>query len=443
MKKSTNLQLLRCSLHAALFVATVWFAVSMFTIVSHAQSQGKVTADSVSIREQAGTDSEVIGSADKDAEVTINGQTTGSDGNIWYQVFVDAETLGYIRSDLVSITDGSTPSTLTSASSSTSTSASSSSSTAAEETPAEVTEVNPVSATVTGGQAVRVRSNASTTSTIVTTAESGLALTVTGTATGSDGKEWYQVSFTVNGSEITGFIRSDYVNLSEEFTVAVEEILEENTDESGAEQESTTDEQLKYEVALENGEWYLIDNEESGQYKIDEIFENVQTNATLYADAAGNVKTLKAVVIVLVIIIIILIAAITVTLFKAREAADAAYFAEAERENARRRSADRPKGSAQGKQKPASGGRQGERIRPEQPNASRTQAKAAQGQKQQEQRPVKSSVNRNNNAQKGSQAAPADVKKQQTSQNRRTRNFMTDDDEFEFEFLNWDGDDEK
>ena len=87
---------------------------------------------------------------------------------------------------------------------------------------AQVTALNPVSATVTGGgnSGVRIRSDASTNSQIITTVQSGLALTVVGRADGldSDGKEWYQVNFTSNNSEVSGFIRSDFVELSEELT---------------------------------------------------------------------------------------------------------------------------------------------------------------------------------------------------------------------------------
>ena len=78
-------------------------------IVSHAESAAKVTASSAKIRKSADSSSEVIGSASKDKTISIKSQTKGADGYTWYEVYVDANTLGYIRSDLVSITDGSTP----------------------------------------------------------------------------------------------------------------------------------------------------------------------------------------------------------------------------------------------------------------------------------------------------------------------------------------------
>ena len=73
--------------------------------VSHAESAAKVTASSAKSRKSADSSSEVIGSAAKDKTISIKSQTKGADGYTWYEVYVDANTLGYIRSDLVSITD--------------------------------------------------------------------------------------------------------------------------------------------------------------------------------------------------------------------------------------------------------------------------------------------------------------------------------------------------
>ena len=208
-----------------------------FSIVSNAQSQGKVIARSANIRKETNTNSEVVGSVASGDSLTINQQVTAGDNTVWYEVFVDANTLGYIRSDLVEITDGTTPP----ASSGTTTGNETGNETPADtttdtENTAEVTAVEPVSATVTGSQSVRVRSSASTGSQIVAQAENGLALTVTGQANGTDGKVWYQVNFISDGSEVTGFIRSDYVTLSGELLPVSEETTpsEETPEDSAA-----------------------------------------------------------------------------------------------------------------------------------------------------------------------------------------------------------------
>jgi len=159
-----------------------------FSIVSHAESQGKVVVASAKIRQDASTDSAAMGSAAQGSVVTITGETTAADGMKWYKVEASNGTKGYIRSDLLEVVEGN---------------ANAGNSTPDNENMPEVTAVQPISANVTGSQSVRVRANASTGSQIVTMAQNGLALTVTGQTVGTDGKDWYQVNFISNGSEVT------------------------------------------------------------------------------------------------------------------------------------------------------------------------------------------------------------------------------------------------
>ena len=39
----------------------------------------------------------------------------------------------------------------------------------------------------------------------------GASVNVVGQTTGSDGKVWYQIQFTKNGSQSTGYVRSDFI----------------------------------------------------------------------------------------------------------------------------------------------------------------------------------------------------------------------------------------
>ena len=313
-------------------------------IVSHAESAAKVTASSAKIRKSADSSSEVIGSAAKDKTISIKSQTKGADGYTWYEVYVDANTLGYIRSDLVSITDGSTPSSSSGTTTTTTTTTTATQAPAVNETPVEVTAVEPLSATVTGGQSVRVRSNASTTSQIVTTAENGMALTVTGQATGTDGKTWYQITFISNSIEVTGFIRSDYVALSGELQAPVEEQpAEEQPGEEQPEDTQTTSKD--WDTQLQGDAWYLLDMAGQKQYKIEDLFNSIdqitEINAQFDTDQK-KLKSQKAVIIVLVILLVFLAAAVTLLIFKIKDMMDAADFSDAE-ESVRRRRVDRPK----------------------------------------------------------------------------------------------------
>ncbi len=463
--------------------------------VSHAESAAKVTASSAKIRKSADSSSEVIGSAAKDKTISIKSQTKGADGYTWYEVYVDANTLGYIRSDLVSITDGSTPSSSsTTTTTTTTTTATATPAPAVNETPADVTAVEPVSATVTGGQSVRVRSNASTTSQIVTTAENGMALTVTGQAAGTDGNTWYQVNFIANNAEVTGFIRSDYVALSGELQApSTEQPAEEQpSEEQPAEDTQTTSKD--WDTQLQGDAWYLLDMVGQKQYKIDDLFSSIDQITEINAQFETNQKKItsqKVVIIILVILLVAAAVAVTLLIFKIKDMTDAADFSDAEEAALRRRRVDRPQtgrgqggrpapqgGRTQGGQKvmhevgaerhpagkPAGqGGRpvQGQRpagqqarpatqgARPTAPQAGRPAPQGTRPAAPQTGRPAPQGT-RPAAPQTGRPAPQVDrpVKPAQNNGNPqdpgwKSKNFMSDDDEFEFEFLNWDGDEEQ
>lgn len=458
-------------------------------IVSHAESAAKVTASSAKIRKSADSSSEVVGSTTKDKTISIKSQTQGADGYTWYEVYVDANTLGYIRSDLVSITDGSTPPSSSNTTSAATTTNTATPAPAANETPVEVTAVEPMSATVTGGQSVRVRSNASTTSQIVSTAENGTALTVTGQATGTDGNTWYQVSFISNNTEVTGFIRSDYVALSGELQVpSAEQPAEEQPSEEQPTDETQTSKD--WDTQLQGDAWYLLDMVGQKQYKIDDLFSSIDQITEINAQFETNQKKItsqKVVIIILVIILVALAAAVTLLIFKIKDMNDAAYFSGVEEETERRR-VDRPQGGRSQGERPQ-GGRpapQGSRpkntqkvmqdvgeerrpasrpagqgTRPASKPAARPVSQTARPAAQtarpaaqaarpvgQQGRPVKPA------APQGSRPAPQ-VDRPVSRPARpvqnggeqdpgwKSKNFMSDDDEFEFEFLNWDNDDDK
>ena len=479
---------------ALVFVLGAGLFGENLAIVSHAESAAKVTASSAKIRKTADSSSEVIGSAAKDKTISIKSQTKGADGYTWYEVYVDANTLGYIRSDLVSITDGSTPSSSSGTTTTTTTTTTATPAPVVNETPVEVTAVEPLSATVTGGQSVRVRSNASTTSQIVTTAENGMALTVTGQATGTDGKTWYQISFISNSVEVTGFIRSDYVALSGELQAPVEEqpAEEQPTDEQPAEDTQTTSKD--WDTQLQGDAWYLLDMAGQKQYKIDDLFNSLNQITEINAQYETNQKKIssqKAVIIILVILLVAAAAAVTLLIFKIKDMNDASYFSGVEEETARRRRVDRPQGGRPQNGRPApQGGRpQGGRpqgsqkvmheVGAERRPASRPTGQGARpdgrptpqggrsvtpGQGRpapQGGRPVTPGQGRPA-PQGGRPTAPQSERPApqagrpvtrptkpapQSEGNQdpgwKSKNFMSDDDEFEFEFLNWDGDEDQ
>lgn len=183
-----------------IFALLLFCSILSVGIISFADGQGTVKVKSAAIRASADAKSEQIGSVKQGKTVDIAGQTTGNDGKVWYQVYVDANTKGYIRSDLLDVKDASAINTIQG-------SASSSSSSNSSTTTATPVDAKKVTVKDNGR---RIRSGASTNHGIVATVNKGMVLTVTGEAQGSDGK-WYQVSFNHNDKEVTGFIRADLV----------------------------------------------------------------------------------------------------------------------------------------------------------------------------------------------------------------------------------------
>ena len=199
---------------------------------------------------------------------------------------------------------------------------------------------------------MRVRSNASTTCQIVTTAENGMALTVTGQATGTDGNTWYQVNFIANNTEVTGFIRSDYVALSGELQApSTEQPAEEQpSEEQPAEDTQTTSKD--WDTQLQGDAWYLLDMVGQKQYKIDDLFSSIDQITEINAQFETNQKKItsqKVVIIILVILLVAAAAAVTLLIFKIKDMTDAADFSDAEEAALRRRRVDRPQtGRGQG-----------------------------------------------------------------------------------------------
>ena len=310
-----------------LMAATVVTAfVYMAAFGSMAAGTCKVSADAAKIRESASTSAEVVGSTVKGSKLDVLSSTKDSSGYTWYKVYVDGNTTGYIRADLVTDVDGDIATEKSSSSSSNSTESTSSNETTTQtETAQEVTTTTVEACEFTSGtttDSVSVREAASTKSNKKATAPSGQALSITGQATGSDGNIWYQVSY----DGVNGFIRSDYVNTDSQTSEGEGE--DEVTDE-GSEEEAdiaapvsapNNDYELKYEPNNEGVDtWYLYDHIKGTRQSIDNINAVMQQSQTAQADESGDVSKYKKIVIIMGIVILILVIAVSLLLFKLRD----------------------------------------------------------------------------------------------------------------------------
>lgn len=161
--------------------------------------EGTVTANSIRVRKTASTTGTVMATLIKGATVTVSETVTGDDSKKWYKVTVPAtltggsEVMGYIRSDLLSVTEKTIPQT------------------------AGTTTGDNGSLTKKGtikGNSVRIRASASTTAGVIGALNAGTEVTVLESANG-DGKNWYKIQLTYNGTVMTGYVSSDYVAVTE------------------------------------------------------------------------------------------------------------------------------------------------------------------------------------------------------------------------------------
>lgn len=152
-----------------------------------------VSASSVHVRSAANPSSDSVAGLSKGAEVKVKSKKTGTDGRQWTKVSFTqdgSKIQGYIRSDLLTTEKPAGSSNNNNNNSSSSDS-----------------DIVYVSAS-----AVRVRAHASNSADVVANLLKGDKVKVKSTKTGSDGKSWTKVSFTINGTKYHGYIRSDYLS---------------------------------------------------------------------------------------------------------------------------------------------------------------------------------------------------------------------------------------
>ena len=418
--------------YVLLTVTAVVFMFLYFGIMCYA-AEGKITANAAKVRKEASTSSEQVGSVTMGKTLTVTSQTTGADGKTWYCVSgFDGDKTGYVRSDLITVTGdvaNTTPVT---------------SGTTVELSPSvPVEDVVPVTGKV-AGEVVRVRGDASTDGDVITTVQKNVVLTIDGMATGTDGKTWFRVSFVSGSNEVTGFIREDYIQTEDEvITVAQQQALEQAAQEEAnrvqQEQQQAQEESKKYTTEDDGGVWYLVDNEQQVRYNIATIFEAAEKNAAAYQEAKKKMGTQTVFIVILVILVAALAGFVALLLLRFKDMADEALFKQAEK-NVRPRSGAPKKvmhdvGGAP--RRPAGERpRRPEGERPVRPEGERPVRPAGE-------RPVRPAGERParpaGERPKGPSAPEA--KKQDSAW--KSKNFMSDDDEFEFEFLNWDGDEEQ
>jgi len=418
-------------------------------------AEGKVKAETAKIRSQASTDSEVVGSTVKGKTIDILEAVKDGSGTVWYKVSVSNGGFGYIRSDLVE-----TSATLEIKSSSDAASSS------GESKPADTvpTAIGEQQAVVKSPTNVRVRAGASTQHDTLASLPNGTAVTLIGEASDSGGNKWYQITCTYNNKAVEGYVRADLVVIGDTAQSpeggGSEAPEGEETPEGGEgenpeggeapEGGETAEPQPEPEPAPENNDYEIVytqdDAGEYGYYLYDNINgTRMKLSEVLNVAGAANESNQKLqeqldkekiIIIILAVVIVILFIVLTILLFKIRELYYEDYEDEDDEEDeeedepepapARKKLRRRPAEEEEEEEQPPV-----KKKRPAQPSA---QERPVRGQNRE-------GAPRTGQVRPRAEQEPRPVQKKEPERRpapRKPQNFLVDDDEFEFEFLNMD-----
>lgn len=174
----------------------------------------------------------------------------------------------------------------------------------------------------------RVRSEASTNSSVVGSLSSGDVMDVTGETTGSEGKIWYQITGEKDGKAINGYVREDTLEIAETVQPAApaeppEETPEETPSDTAP---STNDYDVSYaDDGTGTNDWYLNDNINGTRYKVPDLLGAAQTNESNIAEMEKQTGSLRMIIIILAVIVGLLVVAVTVLIFKLKGTYDDGY----------------------------------------------------------------------------------------------------------------------
>ncbi|MCM1047261.1 MAG: SH3 domain-containing protein [Clostridiales bacterium] len=434
---------------SVVMICAVLFFMGQKT-VSLADSTGTVK-ENAKVRQSADTTGEVVGGLTAGTEVTIINEVTNASGTVWYEI-TSGNTRGFVRSDLINKSDTSATGTDTSAATTpatTTTSTPTITAAGAEEEPETALPQQYAKVTAT---AAKIRSKPSTSSGAVDSMPQNTPLIISGQTIGSDSRTWYYVVFKgTSGSEKSGYVRSDLIELGE--MVPVEEPpAEENSEQ---EPETPVEEPVEipdYEVTYEDPDgkgygWYLHDNTGETHYRQNLVdlltaYDALKHNAEI---DESNISKLRVVIVILVAVIIIFAVVMTFMFFKLRDAYIGEDVDEDYNWKADRSSRDSNRESKVSKDREGRVSREGRESREgRSAGTSRSSADRSgepvrrKSASHDEQQPVKK---RPVDSEKKMPAREVSYEEDVTERpkpapKKKAKNFLADDDDFEFEFLN-------
>lgn len=387
------------------------------------------------IREKADTNSAVVGSASQGKTVTLKSEVADASGRAWYEVYIDSGATGYIRADLVEKNnDGDVPKVAAGSTDNQSDTGAAASSGASGATVQAENAMDAQYATVSVN--CKVRSAPSTNDTIVENLAVGAQVVVSGQSGGSsDNKTWYYVTFTgANGGEKSGFIRSDLLSLGDMVPMPEEAPPEEP--EMPVEPEVpvyNSDYELSYRDA--EGAWYLIDYTTGGEYPLSQLLNAVQNPSSEVSEDAKALVKQRIAIVVLVVLAVVLIIAVIIMAVKLRDAYYEDYEDDDEEED--EDDDDEDEEDEDEEEETAPSRRRRRVVEEETPSRRRRRAEEEEETPSRRRRRAEEEETPSRRRRRmEEEEAPKPAAN--TATKRKAKNFLLDDEEFEFEFLNMD-----
>lgn len=292
MKKlQKKLRILTLVLIAGLLFSSVTLPIEAFI-----KKQGTVN-EAVTLRQNADSTSAQVMQLSSGQQVTVNNELTAVDGSKWYQVFVNDTAIGYVPTSTITITGND----------------SGNSQTGTTDVIMQTVTITERVGTVTANSSVRVRAEATTSSTQAASMSPNDTFLVLEDINASDGYVWHKIEFDDHGTMVTGYVRSDLVTVKE--VTREEQVPVENPDPTTPSEVTT---EAPYSITSQvNAEgttvWYLVDSSTGDTKEITSLL-------TPQEAPSGNNGVYKIIVVILLILVILAAAAATFFYMKWQDA---------------------------------------------------------------------------------------------------------------------------
>ncbi|MBR2038232.1 MAG: SH3 domain-containing protein [Lachnospiraceae bacterium] len=243
MKKlQTKFKLLSFLLVAGLLFSSVTIPVKAFI-----QKQGTVN-EAVILRQNPDSTSNQVMELSNGQAVKVNNEITGSDGATWYQITINnGSTFGYVPVNTITISSGSSNTEEPTGSGTTVT--------------MQTVTITEKIGTVTATSAVRVRAQATTSSDQVASMQPNATFLVLSEVSPGDGYVWYELEYDDNGTQVHGYVRSDLVKVEETTREEQVPVEIPSTDVPSEPVEVNAPYSITSQVNAEGTTvWYLMDN---------------------------------------------------------------------------------------------------------------------------------------------------------------------------------------